>query len=106
MSPRRCRASSRPRPGRWGARLGLVTMVMLDQELVPPEHLSRLPVLCRARWDGRVVASLEDAGRLCRIECRPGELREICEWLMRELRFTFATLVVEEEPAWSLVYVF
>ena len=30
----------------------------------------------------------------------------MCEWLVRELQFTFATLVAEEEPAWSLTYVF
>jgi formate hydrogenlyase subunit 5 len=81
-------------------------MVMLDQEVVPPEHVSRLLALCRGRWGDRVAASLKDKGRVCRIECRPAELREICEWLMRELQFSFATLVVEEEPAWSLTYVF
>ena len=81
-------------------------MVMLDQEVVPPEHLSRFYASCRGRWGGRVAVSLEDRGPVCRIECRPAEVREICEWLMRELHFTFATLVVEEELAWSLVYVF
>jgi formate hydrogenlyase subunit 5 len=40
------------------------------------------------------------------MECRPAELRDICEWLMGELRFTFATLLVEERPTWSLTYVF
>jgi formate hydrogenlyase subunit 5 len=81
-------------------------MVVLDQHVVPPEHSSALLALCRGRWGGRIAASLEDTGRVCRIECRPEELREICEWLMRELQFTFATLVVEEQPAWSLTYVF
>ena len=81
-------------------------MVMLDQEIVQPEHLSRLSALCGEQWGGRVAASLEETGRVCRIECRPTELREVCEWLMRELRFAFATLVVEEQPVWSLTYVF
>jgi formate hydrogenlyase subunit 5 len=81
-------------------------MVTLDQEVVPPEHLSSFFALCRGQWGGRVAASLEDTGRVCRIECRPAELREICEWLMGELQFTFATLVVEAEPGWSLIYVF
>ncbi|MGC2200062.1 MAG: NADH-quinone oxidoreductase subunit C [Stellaceae bacterium] len=79
---------------------------MLDQEVVPPEHVSRLLALCRGRWGDRVAGSLEDKGRVCRIECRPAELREICGWLMRERQFSFATLVAEEVAAWSLTYVF
>jgi formate hydrogenlyase subunit 5 len=81
-------------------------MVMLDQDVVPSEHLNRLSVLCRGRWGGGVAVSLDERGPVCRIECGPGELREICEWLMGELHFAFATLVAEEEPARSLTYVF
>jgi len=79
---------------------------MLDQEVVQPEQLSSFLSVCRGRWGGRVVASLEDSGRVCRIECQRRELREICEWLMGEHQFTFATLVVEEQQDWSLTYVF
>ncbi len=62
--------------------------------------------LCR-RWEGDVVAALDEAGRACRIECGVQRLREICEWLTRELDFAFATLVVEQTPAhWFLLYAF
>jgi formate hydrogenlyase subunit 5 len=69
-----------------------------------------LLALCRARWG--VEASLDTAARLCRIECRPEQLREVCGWLMGELDFAFATLVVEDKndeagrPVWSLLYIF
>ena len=80
-------------------------MVMLDQNLVPRARPISLSELCGMRWAGRVAASLDDTGRVCRIKCQPAELREICEWLMCE-GFAIATLVVEEGAAWSLSYVF
>ena len=51
------------------------------------------------RWPGRATVAL-DSGRVCRIRCRAAELRQVCEWLMGELGFAFATLIVEEQPAW------
>jgi len=71
-----------------------------------------LPALCHARWGGRVEASLDAAARLCRIRCRPEQLREICDWLASDLDFAFATLVVDDtqdqagRPVWSLLYIF
>lgn len=63
--------------------------------------------LCRDRWQGDVVAALDEAGSACRIECGVERLRDICEWLTRELDFAFATLVVERTPAhWFLLYAF
>jgi len=61
-----------------------------------------------ARWKGVAAATLDDAAGVCRIECRPEELRELCEWLAEEEGCAFATLVVEETPgpAWSLSYVY
>jgi formate hydrogenlyase subunit 5 len=81
-------------------------MPVPDQELVRPDHPTNVVVQCRERWGDRFPVLLDEGGRLCRIECRPSELRDVCAWLMGELEFTFATLVVEEKPAWSLTYVF
>jgi formate hydrogenlyase subunit 5 len=52
--------------------------------------------LCNSHWQKRAVATLDDAAGVCRIECRPTELPGICQWLVEELHFAFATLVVEE----------
>lgn len=67
-----------------------------------------LPELCRSRWQGEVVATLDEAGRAWRVECRPAHLHDLCEWLTLDLDFAFATLVVEQRPpaGWSLLYVF
>ena len=64
--------------------------------------------LCGSRWQGEVVATLDEAGRACRVECGPGHLRDLCEWLTLDLDFAFATLVVEQTPrvGWSLLYAF
>ena len=64
--------------------------------------------LCRRRWNGRVVATADHDGRVCRLACRREELVEVCEWLTQDLGFAFATLIVEEqaESVWSLTYVF
>jgi formate hydrogenlyase subunit 5 len=81
-------------------------MTMADQDLVSATLRSNLAELCAARWPGQVTASLDSAGRICRVACRAEELRQICGWLMGELGFAFATLIVEERPAWLLTYVF
>jgi formate hydrogenlyase subunit 5 len=64
--------------------------------------------LLRNRWSGDVVASCDEATRLCRIECAPHQLADICQWLTMDLDFAFATLVVEEmpRPGWLLIYAF
>jgi formate hydrogenlyase subunit 5 len=66
------------------------------------------PELCRSRWQGELVAALDEAKRACRVECGAAHLRDVCQWLTRDLDFVFATLVVEETPhaGWSLIYVF
>jgi formate hydrogenlyase subunit 5 len=61
-----------------------------------------------ARWSRRVIATLDDAAGVCRVECNPAELPAICEWLWQELDYAFATLVVEDssETDRMLTYVF
>src|SRR6266851_2947981 len=81
-------------------------MTIVDQDPVAAVLPINLAELCAARWPGQVSASLDSAGRICRLACRAEELREICAWLMSELGFAFATLIVEEHPAWLLTYIF
>jgi formate hydrogenlyase subunit 5 len=87
-------------------------METVAEKGVGPGTAADLPALCRARWAGAVAASSDPAG-LCRIRCRPEQLREVCEWLTGELGFAFATLVVEDtaepttgRPLWRLLYIF
>ncbi len=62
----------------------------------------------RELWHGRVLATANDASRLCLLACGRDDLSGICQWLTRDLDFSFATLIVEElaQGEWSLVYVF
>ncbi|HEV2335707.1 MAG TPA: NADH-quinone oxidoreductase subunit C [Stellaceae bacterium] len=65
-----------------------------------------LAALCESRWPGQVSAALDDGGRSCRIAVPAVALQPVCQWLMAELDFAFATLIIDEEPEWLLVYVF
>jgi formate hydrogenlyase subunit 5 len=78
---------------------------MLDQSLAPTVEPAELVESCAARWPGQVKPMLDRAGNISRIECRPEVLHDICEWLMSDLGFSFATLVAEERPALVLTYV-
>jgi formate hydrogenlyase subunit 5 len=61
-----------------------------------------------SRWNRRVIATFDDAARICRVECGPAELAAICEWLGQDLDYAFATLVAEDltETDRLLTYVF
>ena len=84
-------------------------MAMLDRI---DEDVRRLgeafPNSAARLWNGKVVATIDEAARICRLECGPDELVQVCQWLSRDLGFAFATLIVEEGPGagWSLIYVF
>ena len=83
-------------------------MAMLDRIDDDAAGAASFPELCRSRWRGEVVATLDEAQRACRVECGPAHLRDLCQWLTRDLDFAFATLVVEQTPptGWSLLYAF
>ena len=83
-------------------------MDVLDRTDNDAAGSASFPELCRSRWQGEVVATLDEAGRACRVECGPAHLRDLCQWLTRDLDFAFATLVVEQRPraGWSLLYAF
>jgi formate hydrogenlyase subunit 5 len=85
-----------------------MSIAMLDrlaEDFAGPESLAER---CQRLWKGKVIAAFDQAARICRFECRPDELVQVCQWLSRDLGFAFATLIVEEEPGagWLLIYVF
>jgi formate hydrogenlyase subunit 5 len=61
-----------------------------------------------SRWNGQLATTCNDAERLCGIECKSDQLANICQWLIQDMDFAFATLIVEQTPhvGWSLIYVF
>jgi formate hydrogenlyase subunit 5 len=83
----------------------MATLDRIDREPVSSESLLEQ---CRSQWGGAVVAALDETRGVCRIECGTERLREICEWLTRDLEFSFATLIVEQVPQgdWLLLYAF
>jgi formate hydrogenlyase subunit 5 len=82
-------------------------MAVLDRISEDAAGSVSFPELCRSRWQGDVVAALDEAAGVCRIECGMNRLRNICEWLTRDLEFAFATLVVEQTTThWLLLYAF
>jgi len=83
-------------------------MTILDQTAEDSSASESLLELCRTAWRGRVVATLDDDARICRLECGLNDLVQVCHKLSRDLGFAFATLIVEEEPSagWSLTYIF
>ncbi len=80
-------------------------MVLLDRA---DEDTASLAELCRRQWNDDVIATVDEARRLCRLDCSPHHLPGVCQWLTRDLDFSFATLIVEQtaSPGWSLIYVF
>jgi formate hydrogenlyase subunit 5 len=84
-------------------------MAMLEPD---PIGSASFADLCRARWGSEVEAQLDAATGMLRIEARLEQLPELYTWLVSELAFAFATLVVEDtadgggRPVWSLGYFF
>jgi formate hydrogenlyase subunit 5 len=60
-----------------------------------------------SRWPGRVEASLDEDRLIAQFKCDPGDLQALCGWLVSDLGYSLAALVVEEEAsAWMLRYFF
>jgi formate hydrogenlyase subunit 5 len=80
-------------------------MVCRDDRMTAVLH--RLAEETEMRWPGKVSWNLEDwADNAGTLECRPEELREICEWLFITLRYGFGGLIVEQRSRWELRYLF
>jgi formate hydrogenlyase subunit 5 len=82
--------------------------MMVNEIAAPTARPTDFVDLFEGRWKGRAIAKLDDTAGVCRIECRPAELQDICAWLGEEMGYAFATLVVEEslKSDWLLTYVF
>lgn len=83
-------------------------MAMLDRIAERESRSDRFAALCLRTWNCPVLISHAAEASVCRLECDPPELKQLWQWLIGDLEFAFATLVVEESPngAWSLIYVF
>jgi Ni,Fe-hydrogenase III large subunit/Ni,Fe-hydrogenase III component G len=83
-------------------------MAVLEQSIAEASKPKSLAKLCTKLWKGKVPAIVDDGGRVCRLRCGVKQLIDVCQWLMDDLGFAFATLVVEEksDAGWSLLYVF
>jgi formate hydrogenlyase subunit 5 len=91
---------------RWGAERELMTVLdRIDENVAGSASIAER---CRSLWNGAVTVTSDEAARLCRLECGLDELPEVCQWLTRDLDFTFATLIVEQtaRTGWSLLYIF
>jgi formate hydrogenlyase subunit 5 len=82
-------------------------MAMFERIDEKVDGSSGLVELVQHRWMGEVIAARNES-TFYRIECAPDRLVDVCQWLMDDLEFSFATLVVEVTPhtGWHLIYVF
>ncbi len=70
-------------------------------------NLSDLSQQMAQRWHDQVRVRTEPHGPCGEVECPAGLLPEIARWLFAELDYSFAGLIVEEDPAqWVLRYEF
>jgi formate hydrogenlyase subunit 5 len=83
-------------------------MAMLNRNLEREPRSDRFAELCLRTWNRPVLVSHAAEAPVCRLECDPPELKQVWQWLIGDLDFAFATLIVEQSPdsAWSLIYVF
>ena len=83
-------------------------MAVLEQSVAEASKPKSLAKLCTRLWKGKVSASVDEGGQVCRLSCGVDQLVDVCQWLMGDLGFALATLVVEEKPdvSWSLLYIF
>jgi len=69
--------------------------------------LIHLPETIASRWHSKIRVNLYPDKILCVMECNTDVLVEVCDCLFSELRYRFASLVVEDQPEkWLLRYIF
>src|SRR5271168_4702753 len=83
-------------------------MELLDRIAERESRSDHFAELYLRTWNRPVLVSHAADAPVCRVECDPPELKQVWQWLIGDLEFAFATLVVEESPndAWLLIYVF
>ena len=79
----------------------------MEEPLNKTVKLINLPETIASRWHSKVRVNLYPEKFICLIECNTDVLVEVCNWLFSELRYRFASLVVEDQPEkWLLRYIF
>jgi formate hydrogenlyase subunit 5 len=69
--------------------------------------LTSLPEKVASRWQGKIDASIDEQKLTAYLKCDPNQLQELCGWLFSQLGYSFATLVVQENPSeWLFRYIF
>jgi Ni,Fe-hydrogenase III large subunit/Ni,Fe-hydrogenase III component G len=81
---------------------------MLDRTVEQARQSEGFAELYQRIWHRRVLVTHARHAQICHLECQTQELTEIWQWLVHDLDFAFATLIVEEDGngGLSLVYVF
>ncbi len=71
-------------------------------------NLAEMAERAEQQWPGRVQAWVDRRTSLCELRCPPSEvLPEVVRWLVVELGYRFAGLIVEQEDQeWDLRYLF
>jgi len=66
-----------------------------------------LPQAVASRWKDKARPRMDQEKLRTSIICDPGVLQELCGWLFSDQRYSFATMVVEEEETeWVIRYIF
>jgi hypothetical protein len=75
----------------------------------PSNNLRRIDLseTIAKRWHWQVNVSIDAELSQCNVECDRNKLRELCRWLIYDMEYNFASLIVEETAAdWLLRYIF
>jgi formate hydrogenlyase subunit 5 len=82
-------------------------MAVLDQAMRVQTGPTGFLVRIENEWGERVAATLDAEVSILYLVCGPQDLVQLCDWLTRDCRFAFATLIVEDgSTSGSLTYVF
>ena len=75
----------------------------------PSNNLRRIDLseTIAKRWHWQVNVSIDAELSRCNVECDRNKLLELCRWLIYDMEYDFASLIVEETAAdWLLRYIF
>jgi formate hydrogenlyase subunit 5 len=83
-------------------------MAIVDRAVEHVQQFESFPELCLRKWNRRVSVTHRRDTQICHLECKAQEIAEVWQWLIDDLDFAFATLIVDEisNDGLCLVYVF
>jgi Ni,Fe-hydrogenase III large subunit/Ni,Fe-hydrogenase III component G len=83
-------------------------MAMRNRTVEHTRRTESFTELCRRKWNGLVLVTHSREFDVCHLECETREFPRVWQWLIQDLNFAFATMIVEGQPngEWSLLYVF